>query len=123
MMKTGKSCLRRYEPGSIVEVIFPFEEGNGSKRRPALVVMDKGDVILLVAKITSQNKGRQWDVQLPRDRFNGLSVDSFVQVDKAIKLSRDKVCDLIPRGCVNPLQFAVIMEKLKEFGKSRTEKR
>lgn len=85
--------------------------------------MDKGDVILLVAKITSQNKGRQWDVQLPRDRFNGLSVDSFVQVDKAIKLSRDKVCDLIPRGCVNPLQFAVIMEKLKEFGKSRTEKR
>ena len=43
-------------------------------------------------------------------------------VDKTIKLSRDKVCDLIPRGCVNQLQFAVIMEKLREFGKNRTGK-
>ena len=123
MMRTGKSFLRRCEPGSIVEVIFPFEEGDGSKRRPALVVMDKGEVILLVAKITSQNKGRRWDVPLPRDSFNGLSADSFVQVDKTIRLSKDKVCDLIPRGCVNPLQLAVIMEKLREFGKNRTDKR
>ena len=123
MMKTGKNCWRKYEPGSIVEVIFPFEEGDGSKRRPALVVMDKGDGILLVAKITSQNKGRKWNVPLPCDQLNGLSVDSFVQVDKTIKLSRANVCDLIPRGCVNPLQLAVIMEKLREFGKNRMEKR
>ena len=34
---------RTYDPGEIVEVVFPYEEGAGAKRRPALVLCDQGD--------------------------------------------------------------------------------
>lgn len=114
--------MRKYEAGAVVEVVFPFEEENASKRRPALVLSDDGGATLIVAKITSRNKGRRWDVCIKRDQFNGLSVDSFVQVDRVIKLSRDKVCDLIPRGSVGPLQLAVIMEKIREFKELSADK-
>lgn len=110
--------MRKFEPGTIVEVVFPFEEGRSFKRRPALVLKDDGGATFIIAKITSQNKGRRWDVYIPRDQFNGLAVDSFIQVDKVIKLSKEKVCDLIPRGFIRTLQLAVIKDKLREFRES-----
>lgn len=111
--------MLKFEPGTIVEVVFPFEEGKASKRRPALVLKDDGDTTFIVAKITSQNKGRRWDVHIPRNSVNGLSIDSFIQVDKVIKLSKEKVCSLIPRGSIAPLQLAVIIDKLREFRESK----
>ena len=43
-----------YKPGDVVLVEFPFASGVGSKLRPALVILDTGDVDLVVARITSQ---------------------------------------------------------------------
>ena len=65
--------MRKYEAGTVVEVVFPFEEENASKRRPALVLSDDGGATLIVTKITSRNKGRRWDVCIKRDQFNERS--------------------------------------------------
>ena len=106
--------MRKYEQGEIVEIVFPFEERNDKKVRPALVIHDFGDS-LLVVKITSKHKNREWDIEIPKDDFNGLNVDSVIQVDKCIDLEKSEITCLIPRGTINPLQLAVIKNKLKQF--------
>ena len=106
--------MRKYNSGEIIEVAFPFEEKNDKKVRPALVIRDFGDT-LFVVKITSKHKGREWDIELPKDNFNGLSVDSVVQVNQCVKLDKSEIACVIPRGIINPLQLAIIKTKLKEF--------
>ena len=82
-----------------------------------LVWMDQGD-FLVVSKMTSRIKGRQWDVAISPDSHNGLSRESVVQVDRTIKIPKSKICDIIPRGCINQLQLALIREKLRAFRES-----
>ena len=106
--------MRKYNSGEIIEVAFPFEEKNDKKVRPALVIRDFGES-LIVVKITSKHKGREWDIELPKDNFNGLSVDSVVQVNQCVKLDKSEIASVIPRGIINPLQLAIIKTKLKEF--------
>ena len=38
-----------YQPGDLVLVAFPFSTGAQTKNRPALVVLDTGDVSVAVA--------------------------------------------------------------------------
>ncbi|MBQ6909556.1 MAG: type II toxin-antitoxin system PemK/MazF family toxin [Synergistaceae bacterium] len=106
--------MRKYSQGEIIEIVFPYEDGIGSKRRPALVIQDVGDSVI-VAKITSKHKGLKWDIELPQDAFNGLSVDSVVQVDKIRLLNKSELCSIIPRGNINPIQLAIIKGKIKEY--------
>lgn len=106
--------MRKYEQGEIVEIIFPFEDINDKKIRPALVINDNGDN-LLVIKITSKHKERKWDILIPKDDFNGLSVNSVIQIDKIKELSKKELCSVIPRGNINPLQLAIIKQKLSEY--------
>jgi len=82
--------------------------------RPALVIRDLGES-LIVVKITSKHKGREWDIELPKDEFNGLSVDSVVQANQCVELGKSEITSIIPRGIINPLQFAIIKTKIKEF--------
>lgn len=107
--------MRRYSQGEVVEVVFPFQEkDSGCKQRPALVLADRG-ATFVVAKITSQKKGRPWDVPIPKQGQNGLSIDSVVQVDSVRCLSKESLCSVIPRGAINPLQLSLVLDKLKEY--------
>ena len=106
--------MRSYKSGEVVELMFPFQEVTGKKIRPALVIKDYGETIA-VLKITSKHKGRAWDIELPKDAFNGLTVDSVVQADSYIELSKTEIVQITPRGTVNPLQLGIIKEKLKEY--------
>ena len=110
--------MKKFSPGDIVEVAFPFEENNNKKVRPALVLYDYGESFLVI-KITSQHKGRKWDIEIPQDDFNGLTVDSVIQIDKLIELNKTELCSIIPRGAVNPLQLEIIKQKLKDYKKER----
>ena len=87
--KKWRLLLRNYESGEIIEVAFPFEEKSDKKVRPALVISD--------------------------DEFNGLSVDSVVQANQCRELEKSKIARIIPRGIINPLQFAIIKTRIKEF--------
>ena len=106
--------MRKYSAGEIVEVIFPYEDGNGAKRRPALVIGDAGDDVI-AAKVTSKHKGLEWDIDIPKDNFNGLSVDSVVQVDKIASFKKNELCAIIPRGNINSVQLAIIKDKIKQY--------
>ena len=66
-------------------------------------------------KITSKHKGRKWDIELPKDAFNGLTVDSVVQADKYMELSNTEIIQIIPRGTINPLQLGIVKQKLQEY--------
>ena len=116
-MQTGIKSSKTYKQGEIVDVVFPYEESGESKRRPALVLLDTGDSLIL-AKITSRHKGRKWDLLIKRDGFNGLSVDSAVQIDKIHKIPKKNICNIIAKGNINQLQLALIKEKIKEYKSS-----
>ena len=38
--------MPNYQPGEILLLSFPFADPSGAKRRPALVLIDTGDVIV-----------------------------------------------------------------------------
>ena len=106
--------MRKYEQGEIVEAAFPYEESLEEKVRPVLVLKDYGKEIL-VMKITSKHKGREWDVEIPSDSFNGLTRPSVIQVDRYERIPKSKLSAIIPRGVINPLQFEIVKRKLKEY--------
>jgi mRNA interferase MazF len=46
--------MAAYAAGDIVLLQFPFTDTAGSKRRPALVLLDTGDDDIVVARVTGQ---------------------------------------------------------------------
>jgi len=61
-----------YKPGDVVLVGFPFTSGTESKLRPALVILDTGDVDLMVARITTHSSLMPFDVAVIDWRVAGL---------------------------------------------------
>ena len=106
--------MQNYRAGDIVELMFPFQEVKGKKIRPALVVKDYGKT-LAVLKITSQHKGRKWDIEIPKDDFNGLAKNSVIQADSYIELDKTELCQVIPRGAINPIQLGIVKQRLEEY--------
>ena len=111
--------MQKFNPGDIIEVDFPFEDTSEKKIRPAVVICDYENSFIAM-KITSKHKGRKWDVEIPKTNFNGLSVDSVIQIDKIIEIDKKKLCSIIPRGSLNALQLAIIKERLQEFIKLKS---
>ena len=110
--------MREYKPGEIVEASFPYEDSAEEKVRPVLVLRDYGEE-MLVMKITSKHKGREWDIEIPASSFNGLTKASVIQADRCEKIPKSKLSTIIPRGVINPLQLEIVKQKLKEYLKHR----
>lgn len=106
--------MKIYSPGEIVEAAFPYEESPDEKVRPVLVLRDYGDEMLVV-KITSQHKGREWDIEIPSDSFNGLTKNSVIQVDKCKKIVKAKLSAIIPRGVISALQLEIVKQRIKDY--------
>jgi mRNA interferase MazF len=45
--------MQNYQSGEVLLLSFPFGDAVGSKRRPALALVDTGDEDIIVARITS----------------------------------------------------------------------
>jgi mRNA interferase MazF len=80
--------MEHYSPGEVVLLIFPFTDGMGAKRRPALVVLDTGDQDLVVARVTSQTAQAVLDVELKDWHLAGLLLPSVVRVHKLATLEK-----------------------------------
>ena len=74
--------MASYQSGEIVLLRFPFSDATGSKRRPALVLLDTGDNDILVARITSQAPQAAFDVVLTQWQQAGLLLPSVVRLHK-----------------------------------------
>ena len=56
--------MQNYQPGEVLLLSFPFVDAAGSKRRPALALVDTGDEDIIVARITSQIVPTDFDIEL-----------------------------------------------------------
>ena len=67
----------------------------------------------------SQLKGREYDIAILPDDFNGLTKPSVIQVDKCSKVHKAKLSAIIPRGTINSVQLGIVKDRLKEYLKSK----
>jgi len=80
-----------FEPGEIVLLAFPFSSGTVVKQRPALVLLDTGDLDILVARITTQVHDSTYDVLLQDWSSAGLLASSTVRLHKLATLEKSRV--------------------------------
>jgi len=87
-----------------------FSDGQGTKRRPVLVVHDFGDDDLLVVPITSHPARAGADVVLSNWQNAGLKLPSTVRVEKLATI--EKSCVARKLGSLLPADFRRVKETL-----------
>jgi mRNA interferase MazF len=80
--------MSSYAAGDVVLLEFPFTDTSGSKRRPALVLLDTGDDDIVVARVTGQLTATPEDVVLDEWQQAGLLLPSVVRLHKVATLQR-----------------------------------
>jgi mRNA interferase MazF len=80
--------MPNYQPGEVLLLSFPFVNAAGSKRRPALVLIDTGDEDIIVARITSQAAQTELDIKLAEWQQAGLLRPSIVRIHKIATLEK-----------------------------------
>ena len=83
--------MNKIETGSIVLLRFPFADGIGYKRRPALVLKDCEDGDVLVCRITSKIYNSKYDIFLNNWLKYGLKLPSVVRIHKMATLEMDMI--------------------------------
>lgn len=77
--------------GKFVLLSFPFTDGKGSKRRPALVIRDTGDGDVIVCRVTSKLYDTVFDLSIEDWEKCGLRLPSVVRTHKIATLSSSMV--------------------------------
>jgi mRNA interferase MazF len=78
-------------PGQTVLLNFPFTDGEGFKRRPAMVIRDTGDGDLIVCRVTSKLYDTVFDIRVEDWEKCGLRLPSVVRTHKIATLSSSMV--------------------------------
>lgn len=101
--------VKSLEFGDVVLLKFPFTDGIGFKRRPALLInsFDDGDII--VCRITSQIYETGYDIKIDNWVGAGLKLASVIRVHKIASLEADLVESKL--GRIETLE----LEKVKEI--------
>ncbi len=77
--------------GDIVLVPFPFTDLTGNKLRPAVILVESRDDVI-VAFITSQGKrDDDYSIKLDVSETNGLKVNSHLRLNKITTLDKDLI--------------------------------
>ncbi len=71
-----------YSFGDILIINFPFTDGQGSKRRPVMVIKDTNDKDILIAKVTSQLYKTEFDIRFHDWKHAGLISPSVIRIHK-----------------------------------------
>lgn len=81
--------------GDIVLIPFPFTDLSGSKKRPAIVLIDsKYDVTICF--ITTQLKWKQdFDITVNPTTANGLKKTSLIRLNKFATIDKDMIIGLL----------------------------
>ena len=83
--------MNKIKTGSIVLLRFPFADGIGFKRRPALMLKDCEDGDVLVCRITSKIYNSKYDIYLNDWLKFGLKLPSVVRIHKMATLEVDMI--------------------------------
>lgn len=79
------------QTGDVVLIRMQFHQVQGSKIRPALVLLDTGDDDFVGAPITSQARSAEFDFSLLDWRAAGLNVSSLARLHKLTVLPKSDV--------------------------------
>ena len=107
--------MNKIETGSIVLLRFPFTDGIGFKRRPALVLKDCEDGDVLVCRITSKIYNSKYDIYLNDWLKFGLKLPSVVRIHKMATLEIDMIEAIM--GTIDD----IILSEIREIYKSIIE--
>jgi len=110
-----KMLMNKIATGSIVLLRFPFTDGIGFKRRPALVLKDCEDGDVLVCRITSKIYNSKYDIYLNDWLKFGLKLPSVVRIHKMATLEIDMIEAIM--GTIDN----IILSEIREIYKSIIE--
>jgi len=108
--------MASYAAGDIVLLRFPFTDASGSKRRPALVLLDTGDDDIVVARVTGQLSTSSPDVTLNEWQQAGLLLPSVVRLHKVATLKRSLIDNKL--GRLAPDDWSRVVLALRQICKS-----
>lgn len=80
--------MASFNQGDVLLAFLVFSDGQGSKRRPVLVLHDFGDADLLVVPITSHPVRSESDVMLVQWEDAGLKLPSTVRTEKLSTIAK-----------------------------------
>ena len=86
-----------YLAGDLILTAFPYASGAQAKVRPALVLLDMGDVDVLVARVTTKPHRTPYDVTLTGWRQAGLRAPSVVRLHKVATLEKNLIVQTLGR--------------------------
>ncbi|MCP9290945.1 type II toxin-antitoxin system PemK/MazF family toxin [Gracilimonas sediminicola] len=106
--------METFVRGDVVVVPFPFSDLSQSKRRPALVIRNFGEDLLL-AQITSKTIKNDFAVEIKEADFNegSLKVVSNVRPEKLFTCSKNLI--LYKAGSLSKAKFEQIIKKITEI--------
>jgi len=99
--------------GEVLLAWLVFSDGQGTKRRPVLVVDDFGDDDLLVVPITSQPARLSADLVLSNWQSAGLKLPSTVRLEKLATI--EKSCVARKLGVLPSMDLARVRRTLAEL--------
>ena len=96
--------------GDILLIPFPFTDLSGSKKRPALILIET-DLDITVAFITTQmNWLDEFDLELEPNEINGLKKNSLVRLSKLTTINKELVIGKL--GELNSSEIQAINQRL-----------
>jgi len=108
--------MASFAAGDIVLLQFPFTDAAGSKRRPALVLLDTADEDIEVARVTGQLSATPQDVTLDEWKQAGLLLPSVARLHKVATLQRGLVDKKL--GRLAPGDWSRVVLTLRQICKS-----
>lgn len=109
----SSSARFRFDNGDIYYVAFPFDDKDGAKSRPALVVGKRGEDHIAVAKVTHVIRGLDCEIRLTPNDSNGLKMPSGIRMDSIKALHRSDFISVV--GALNSIEMEHVRRRFVEY--------
>ncbi len=91
--------MNKFVFGEIVLLKFPFTDGDKSKKRPALILLDSNDGDIVVCRITSKLYNSDYDFRIENWEKARLKLPSVIRLHKIATLDKLLIEQII--GIIN----------------------
>ena len=89
--------MTNFEFGTVVLIRFPQSGTNARKQRPGIVMLDIGDLDLVIAPVTSKARSQPGDISLADLKGSGLIRSPWVRLAKVATLLKPDVVRVLGR--------------------------
>lgn len=105
--------MSSFRLGEVLILPFSYTDLESRKRRPAVVLVDAGDEVVLVAKITTKEYHSAYDLKLDRWSAAGLLAPSFVRLHKLLAVEKSHVIQRV--GMLDQADLERIRQGFREM--------